>query len=467
MSSLRYPFLVCCLSLAVATGCHRPPVANSLPEKEKPSSLLTKKGVSSTEQSSDIYAPLSDDADSVTKALGFLNEITDANELASLADRRVANLSQAQLSLWIGSLSKLPPSEARDALLLSTLKRMAESDSIGALRLAITLDRASAEKIIRKIADVSVQTDFAEVFQFGTSLPPGPLHEKIQTAAIRYWSDRDPVAAFRFLADFDPRDAEKIIGIAAKRVALRNPAQAFEMLDLLNNPKVWERSASVVFGIYSEKNLPAATELFLDQTDPKVGIPFGYALGSTYAVQSVNKGIDILNKIQDPSVANHFIHGMLHRIGDQDMAPVLEQIPRIQNSEYREITADSAGRGVGKSNPTLAMSWVGTLTDEEARARAYQGVGYGLVENDPKIAEQWLQNLPPGKDRRYAIYGYATRNASKDPRASAYWALQIAETDVRERLLVRVLSSWNQKNAAQAQEWASQTGNSKLLLPSP
>jgi hypothetical protein len=162
-------------------------------------------------------------------------------------------------------------------------------------------------------------------------------------------------------------------------------------------------------------------------------------------------------------VADHFIHGMIHRLNRADMTPLLDNLESIQNPSYRQIMAESTARDLSKTDPGRATEWIASIGDEETRVRAYQGAAMGYTQKDSRSAERWLEMLPTGKERRYAIFGFAMQNAERSPEQSAYWALRIAEPDVRERLLKSVLYSWSRSDQAQAQSWAASAGYNNLL----
>lgn len=452
--------------LVALVGCDRapaPPPASLVeaPVQSSPVPVSARPSIPEEPSPTPVPAP-----PSVTDALALLRGIGDPEAQATSATALVAGLSPEALRAWISDLSSQPFTDLRDVLLLAVFRKLAETAPLEALQLVVTLNPpSSAEKLIRRVADVSVKSDYWAVFEFGTALPNGPLRDRIRMAAIRYWSDQDPVAAFKYLSDLKTQDVGALLDIAGKRVALRDPEQAFDMLDLIKDPEVWRRTAGTVFHIYAEKDSAAATELFLEQADVETGISFGYALGSVLANKSVPEGIAVLNRIENDRVADHFIHGMIHRLNRADMTPLLDNISNIENSNYRQITAEGTARDLSKTDPVRATDWIATISDDDARARAYQGAAMGYAEKDSRLAERWLQTLPAGKDRRYAIFGFAMQNAGRSPEQSAYWALQIAEPEVRERLLKSVLSRWSYNDQAQAQSWASSAGYENLLPP--
>lgn len=397
-------------------------------------------------------------------ALRMLGGLATAADRDKAAAEMVSALSTQQLTLWIGGLIGTPQSDVRDAMLQAALRKLAEGSPTEALQLAMSLDPpASAEKIARKVIEIWAKSDYQAAYRFAVSLPAGTMRDKLQAVAVRFWSDQNPLEAFQAMAELPYRDGGVLIWMSARKLSQQNMEQAFQMLDIIKDPEVWDTAAGRVFETFAVQDPKGATEMLLSQTDASVGVPLGYALGGYFASHSASEGMAILNEIGNDRVADHFIHGMIHRLNKKDMTPLMENLPLVENNDYRQILAEGVARDLSKVNPDSATAWIPNIADEEARARAYQGVGQGYAERDSQATEQWLQTLPPGKDRRYAIFGYATQNAAKNPQQSANWALQIPEQDVRERLLRNVLAQWRGSNRDQAYNWAASAGYTGLL----
>ena len=452
--------------LALLGGCDRPASTPTLPPAESSTSIPAERASLPNAAPRAVAAPSAKPL-SAGDALRTLEGLGNAEEQARTAAQMASSMSVEQVRVWIGELINAPPSASRDALLLAALQKLAETSPSEALQMAMSLEPATAEKIARKVAEVWAKSDHQAVYLRAMSLPQGPMRDQLQAVAVRFWSEQNPAEAFQAMAELPYGDGGVLIWMAARKLSQQNMEQAFQMLDLIQDPQVWDTAAGRVFETFALKDPKGATEMLLDQTDANVGVPLGYALGGYFASNSVPEGMAILNQIGNDRVADHFIHGMIHRLNKKDMTPLMENLASLENTTHRQILAEGVARDLSKVNPDGATAWIPNIADEEARARAYQGVGQGYAERDSQATEQWLQTLPPGKDRRYAIFGYATQNAAINPQQSANWALQIPEQDIRERLLRTVLSSWRWRNQEQAQSWAASAGYSHLMLQRP
>jgi hypothetical protein len=258
-----------------------------------------------------------------------------------------------------------------------------------------------------------------------------------------------------------------MIGIPARILAKKDPQMALDALESVEDREVWATAAGRIFGVMADSNPQLAEKWFFDQDDPEVASTFAYSLGSSLSVRSVPDGIRVLNQIRDIHTADNFIHGMLHRLGDNSgrIAAFLPFVEKITDPRYREIAADSAARGVTKEQPDVAIAWLQTLPPDDTRARAHQGVGWAYAAKDMDQAQVWLGTLPPGKDRRYAVFGFADKALLTDPPAAASWALTIPDADGYIPLVRSILSHWIDVDPGAASAWAASHGHQALLPP--
>lgn len=393
-----------------------------------------------------------------------VNRQTTAAEKNATADRTVSSLSPDKLREWVAELQKMPADGSRDVVIRSVLAKLAYTSPQEALDLAVaTQPRGSAEKIVRKVADVWAKTDEQAVFRYGGKLPQGVMRDNIRAASVRFRADKDARATFLAVSKMPYENGGSLVGIPLRLIALQNLDEAMQMAEDIPDQHVRDVAVGMAFDILTRQDPRKATEIFLKEQGSWRGIPMSYALGGRLADNSVTAALDVLNQITNFPAADHFIHGMIWSGGGKHLAALTENITRVQNPEYRHVISDSVARDLSKKDPSRAIAWAGTLADEEDKVRAYQGIGAGYAERDAQSAAEWLKTLPMGKDRRYAIFGYAFQNSPNDPEDSAAWALKIVEPEVRERLLRSVLAVWSSKDREKARAWAESAGYTYLL----
>lgn len=459
MSDLRvFHRVFLTFAIALLAACEKPgadPVGRGLDAGEKPDAEDLPNGQLVREEFPDF---------DMAGALTALAEISDARARKRLAEKITLQIPTSELADWAIHLTALPYSDVRDALAREVLGALAAVDPRQALSLSMAFEpEESAKTLATYVAGVWAWTDHRALLDFTEGLATDSLRDEIRRIAIRSWCDRNLDEAFGHLAGLSYDDGGRFIGIAARRIGVRDGEEAIAALDLVQDPRVWDAAASGIFRAFAEEDPKGAEEWFLNQTERKVRIPIAYSLGGAFAGRSPTEAVELLNKLEDDVVAHFFLHGMIHQLNKGDMEDLLRNIPRIANPDYQASTALSTSRDLSRSNRERNLAWIATLQDENTRAHAYQGTGMGFAEGDEQAAQAWLTSLPPGKDRRYAIFGFASEYAGRDPATSAAWAMTIAEPDVRERLVRIVLSSWNSRDAEAARAWAESTGYHKLL----
>ncbi len=406
-------------------------------------------------------------AEHPTSSVDVMEELARANGPEAktvVAEAYAAKFSQDELIRNIRGMSSQPWSD-KQFLLRAMLKKLAAQAPVMAMQLALEKDpKAETKGLARDVAQEWAKTDYAAVYEYSQTLETRMLRERIAIPAVEAWAAVDPAGAFEYFSGLPFEKGGIMIGIAAREFTKKDPNAALAALDKIKDSQGWDYAASNITETIARRDPAQAMALLFDQDDPRAATPMAYALGSVLAETSVKDGIDVLNRIQNIGVANHFLHGMIHKLNKGDMSELMASAPAITDPTIRGFAAMSMGSDAASVNPSQAVTWLSVWRDDEkSRQQAYQGVGMGYAKSDPVAAQAWLNSLPAGADRRYAIFGFASQYARAQPEVALSWAMQIAENDVRERLLRSVLSTWSSRDADAARNWAAQTGNLGLI----
>ncbi len=401
---------------------------------------------------------------SVGDALAELSNQTDPEKRVQRSAEISSDLAGGELVTWAVNLQSHPVTEARDTLLETVLGKLAARQPRDAFELAVqTTPKASARKLTQAVARVWAKSDYRSLSRFADDLPRDQFLQEIQEIVAFAWTAENPTEAFHHFATLDYDEGGVSIWVPARALARADSGNALALLETFDNERVWDSAAGRIFDVIAQRDFPQAIELFFEQTDPAIRTNFAYALGSNYAVDSVDEGIDFLNQLPDTASAYHFIHGMIHRLRTSDFEPLMKSLDRIEDSSIRETAALSVGRDLGSIDPTRATAWLPTIAQSDVRQHAFQGVGMSYANVDGAAAQAWLGSLPPGDDRRHATFGFASEYANQDPLTSTRLALTIAETDVRGRLMTVILRRWHRQDPTQALAWATANGYAAQL----
>ncbi len=391
-------------------------------------------------------------------ALATLAAIRDSDQRVAMARDIAAALQEAGLRSFTQELSTLSPDEGRDQLLAAVLRELVKTDPAGAMQICLDLDDGQpSEALVKKVAQVWAGRDFLSLHDFAQAMRPSKYRTRLEVEAVWVWTRQDAMGAFTELAKLDLRHGGDTIHMPAQWMADRDSEAAIQALDLIGPRDTWAHAASRIFTVIAQNDPAAAEKWFFEQDDPQVGTAFGAALGWSLARKSLPDVVRVLNEIKDYTLADHFIHGAIHELCSEPRAldQLLPYIEQIEDTRFREITADSSARGVAEYSPETAIAWANSLPESETKARAFQGIGGSYAVTDSDRAQSWLNTLPPGKDRRYAVYGFAWEIMQKKPEVAASWALTIPDSDGYAQLVKGVLRHWTISDPAAAQTWAA------------
>ena len=105
-------------------------------------------------------------------------------------------------------------------------------------------------------------------------------------------------------------------------------------------------------------------------------------------------------------------------------------------------------------DPTNAMNWAGSLSDNAARGQALAAVAGEAVRSQPLMALQIALDLPAGQQRDDLIQRGAMQWASEDAASAAAWVSQIPQGDLRNQTLSGVAIVWSASAPVDAANWA-------------
>jgi hypothetical protein len=456
------------LIVLLACGHKREPTGEAtVPEKN----LTVSQHASSPapiKQGSRVEEILSSEQPTAFVAIGELSLIANPQERAALAQRFANSRNGEKLTAFLMDLKSAPQDSSRDELLLAVLKNLMQSHPDASLRAALDLPvGGTKQKITSELANQWAAKDYRSLYSFAQQLVISKDRAVIESAAVRAWSNQDPIGAFTALSRIPLGSGGDMIGIPARILAKKDPQQALDALESVVDREVWATAAGKIFGVIADKDPVLAEKWFFDQDNSEVASTFACSLGSCLSIRSLPDGIRVLNKIADIHTADNFIHGMLHRLGDNSerIAAFLPFVEKISDPRFREIAADSAARGVTKTQPDIAIAWLQTLPPDETRARAHQGIGWAYAAKDMARAQRWLETLPPGKDRRYAVFGFADKALGTNPPVAASWALTIPDADGYVSLVQSILNRWSATDRPAAETWAISHGHQNLMPP--
>jgi len=134
----------------------------------------------------------------------------------------------------------------------------------------------------------------------------------------------------------------------------------------------------------------------------------------------------------------------------ENAAAWLETLP----PENQTALLDDVAITWANNNPTNAMNWAASLSDNAARSQALTAVAGEAVRSQPLMALQIALDLPASESRDDLIRRGAMQWASNDACSAAAWVNQIPAGDLRNQALSGVAIVWSASAPVDAANWA-------------
>lgn len=257
---------------------------------------------------------------------------------------------------------------------------------------------------------------------------------RLLSLSIIKWSQKDPPAAARFLAEVYPD--------AARRVTHPQAGDG----DLITAVKG-------VASNWGEKDPPAALDWF-KKSEPE----------NTVGVQSAVSGW----WQKDSKAAAAYVRAHTATPNEREVAatmagPMAALDPQIA-LQWAGWTKDERLRNrlrVGIAmlwatrSPKEAIAWAQQLPGDDAK-RVINPIAEAWASSDPKAVEQWMGTLKDSQ-RDAAIRGYASAIMKGNPEQALNWAVKIREAKIRDSLMKLIASEWARQDPQAAKAWVNKS----------
>lgn len=149
-----------------------------------------------------------------------------------------------------------------------------------------------------------------------------------------------------------------------------------------------------------------------------------------------------------------------------DVSDLIAQAAAAFRGGAQNVSAVSAALGflvkVGPARMPEALTQIGRISDEAARALLYKYLLSFWAESDPQAALDFARNQVPEAQRALVCEGVLTAWAARNPESMMGWNQKtsaVAAPPVQESLMATVYKSLASQNPARAFEWLQQTGS--------
>jgi hypothetical protein len=303
---------------------------------------------------------------------------------------------------------------------------------------------------------------------------PTPRTRTVATEAIAYGMESKSagtmVQSLRTLSQdaLDPEAKERLLGLSIVKWSQVDPAAAARALAELY-PDAANRLTKPGGGDGVLLTTTKGVAVNWGATDPHAALDWFRKKGepeNLFAVENV-----ILGWWQkDHAAAAAYVSAHVGTAGEREVAGVMadamaEQDPRAATEWVKWNKDDRSRRRAqlkiadiwSSKDPRAAAKWAAGLPAEEGKA-AMSVVASRWTLNDPEAVAKWLDSLK-GPLRDAAIFGFASATAAKDYAFALGWVMKISDPQSKERLSKAIATQWLRLKPNEARPWIQ---NSKM-----
>lgn len=307
-------------------------------------------------------------------------------------------------------------------------------------------------------------------------------------------AEEDPELAYHYATDLhEPEDRKRAIGVLIGILTKHDPAQAFELLQLITEPEIIRQHASAVLeqyaGIEPQLALQWAEQqetnrheylntviAVIARWDPEQALSLVSEMPES---QSKTKALaTVIRRIarKDPTLAIGFLdllgNGAVRYQTTNEIAEIwltrdpieafawIKSLPSRQQASFLTPIAGP----LASENLELAQALMPELTNEVVRMSWMSAIGREMAKSDPAAAVSWLAQFRAEPNFPNAIADVISQVARTDVQS----ALNLTEGLQGEKYYARVVAStlafWARKDPQAAAAWASENG---VLAESP
>ena len=273
-------------------------------------------------------------------------------------------------------------------------------------------------------------------YWFGTAAPPSPGHAASTTTPFNIRSGDDKVTLLR-----RGRSARVPLELAV-------PPQVSSVPELPGSQMLRD-VITAIEGVHSETSALKRSELLEQEANRIAAADLPAVLAMLWTKDLSPDGMALRLRL-----AQRWAEAAPRDAADF----VIRQPPSAARQEtLGRIAAVWAG-----SDFEAASAWARRLPDASDQLDGMVTIAYETARTAPVHAVKLAVDLPAGDRRDDLLAHAASQWAAVEPRLAADWVNQIEERDLRERLLVNVVTAWSDLDAVEAAEFAL-----KSLSPGP
>jgi hypothetical protein len=310
--------------------------------------------------------------------------------------------------------------------------------------------RMAEQMAIQQLSD----RDPLAAIRYLERMPFSPERQGMTQVVARNYGKRDPVAALAWARTLPTQDgvAAAVIG----GVAEQDPQRAMDLAFSLtaSNERMRAVQYLAMTGARSDATMEAIANRLLANDDRQLRESTAQMLVSTWASRSPEGAMRWLLANGQSASPNLFMQ-VGQQVAMRDPRNALAQSTQIP-AAVREQWMQGIAQGYAQNDPQGAIDWLAQYRAEPWYARAATNAAMQLAQRDGAAAARLVDRIDTERsgEAQRLVSIVAQGWANQDPAAAAEWALDRANPQERTNAIQTVARVWSGQDPSGARQWA-------------
>lgn len=291
------------------------------------------------------------------------------------------------------------------------------------------------------------------------AMPWGATSEQLLGETVSRWARTDPSAALDYALGIESRRVRNtLINGVFSSWAKTDPNGAFSWLlaNRESSPDTFQLGLKPVFSVVAGKSVPDAMRMAMDLGGTDRMAAIGVVMGQASSSGVMPSMVSYMDSFQTDGERRRYASLLSQNWAvyapEQAAAWALSlSDPALKGSAMASVVSTWAA-----DSPNAAVNWVMALPEGELRNQQMAQVTKSWARYDPVKAADWILSLrPPATSLDPAVRSLVRTIMTSNPDAAAMWATTIADSKLRNRMIMNVAREWMKADPKKASAYVA------------
>lgn len=284
-------------------------------------------------------------------------------------------------------------------------------------------------------------------------LPEGDRQRDLTLQVLRRVAETNSAEAARLAAQLPGSLARPAVAAVVSLWGSRDAAGAAEWVKSLPDPVLRQESIASLGSAWAAAEPPGAAEYALSSMLGEAQGRLLNLAGAEWAGKDMGAAVAWADQLSPGEARDQFLSGVSGALAEASPAEAARLVVSMNPGPAQDEAALTVVIGWTRLDPQAAAAWVKSFPPGALRERALRETVSVLAEQDPAVAQQILLEWPRGPELDQGVHHFLTRIQGSDPAAGAAALKAIADPALIKEDTERLAQHWLMENPVNARVW--------------